>query len=211
MAKNNRNSDHNKQESNQEPEVNTQPEQEELIEDTVIEETGTTEIDSVEPMTEHFAVVEEPKTSVKQEVKTTKPGAPVPMDNLELALNKYLEGVKTVKHEEEFAKLQLSLYRKVLEVLNKPSFEEARVGLNAILKFFFQNKDNGMSEVNLFRGAAYWTESEQNYTTFRRLVWIFINTCDPASRKKNSENLSLVMLEKSLNTTQYTNLLSFYS
>lgn len=153
--------------------------------------------------------VPEPVKVVVNQTKNLQ--APPPMNDLVVFLDQYRAKLVDLKDDKEVAKLQVSFFKKIAAILSKESFEEARVGLNTILKYIHQNRDNGLNELNLFRGAAHWEESPHDYSVFRRLLWVFLETCDPQTRKKSSANVNLTSLEKHLSLTQYGNLISFYS
>ena len=172
---------------------------EELTEDVLVEEIKE-------------AVLEPKPEPVKVEVKQTKNlEAPPPMNDVIVFLDQYRTKLLSLKDEKEVAKLQVSFFNKIMSVLSKESFEEARTGLNTILKYIHQHRNAGLNELNLFRGAAYWEESPEDYSVFRRLLWIFLETCNPQTRKSGSVNVNLTALEKNLTITQYSNLISFYN
>lgn len=199
MSRNNRN-------NNSPKTVNDKTEVEELV-DVEEEEVGEDVI--VEKISEP---VKQPEPRpVKEEVKQSKPVETAsPMNDLTLFLTQYQEKLLSLKHDEDVAKVQISFYKKIISVLSKESYEEARVGLNTILKHIHQNRDKGLNEINLFRGAANWDESSQEYANFRRLVWIFLETANPETRKTVGSRVNLTSLEKALTATQYSNLISFY-
>jgi len=201
MSRNNRNNNSPKvveDKANVEEPVELEEELEETGEDVIIEKTS-------EPVKQP-----EPRP-IKEEVKQPKPAETAPpMNDLLLFLTQYQEKLLTLKHDEDVAKVQLSFYKKIINILSKESYEEARVGLNTILKHIHQNRDKGLNEINLFRGAANWQESPQEYATFRRLLWIFLETADPQTRKTVGSRVTITSLEKSLTSTQYSNLISFY-
>lgn len=177
----------------------TSTEVEELTEDVLVEEVKET-------------VLEPKPEPVKVEVKQTKNlEAPPPMNDVIVFLDQYRTKLLSLKDDKEVAKLQVSFFNKIMSVLSKESFEEARTGLNTILKYVHQHRNAGLNELNLFRGAAHWEESPEDYSVFRRLLWIFLETCNPQTRKSGSVNVNLTALEKNLTITQYSNLISFYS
>lgn len=205
MSKHNRNTGSSKQV--EEPLVEESVVEEEQGEDVVVEEAASVAVAKTEPTPP--SVVQEP---VRVEVNQTKPQeAKIPVDNLTLFLTQYHEKLVSLKNDEEVAKIQVSFFKKIISALSKPLFDETRADLNAILKYINQNRDKGLDETNLFRGAAHWTESPHEYSTFRRLIWVFLETCDPQTRKAVASKVDFSSLEKSLTPAQFNNLVSFYS
>ena len=205
MSKHNRNTGSTKQV--EEPLVEEPVVEEEQGEDVVVEEAASAAVAKTEPTPS--PVVQEP---VRVEVTQTKPQeAKIPVDNLTLFLTQYHEKIVSLKNDEEVAKIQVSFFKKIISALSKPSFDETRADLNAILKYINQNRDKGLDETNLFRGAAHWAESPHEYSTFRRLIWVFLETCDPQTRKAVAGKVDFSSLEKSLTAAQFNNLVSFYS
>ncbi len=205
MSKHNRNTGSSKQV--EEPLVEGTAVEEEQGEDVVVEEAASVAVAKTEPT--QSAVVQEPRHA---EVNQTKPQeAKIPVDNLTLFLTQYHEKIVSLKNDEEVAKIQVSFFKKIISALSKPLFDETRADLNAILKYINQNRDKGLDETNLFRGAAHWTESPHEYSTFRRLIWVFLETCDPQTRKAVAGKVDFSSLEKSLTPAQFNNLVSFYS
>lgn len=173
-------------------------ETEEVKQDIILEETSEP-VKQPEPL------------PVKEEVKKTKPSeVKVPMNDLLLFLDQYHQKILTLKHDEDVAKVQVSFYKKIMSILSKENFEEARMGINIILKCIHHNRADGLNEINMFRGAAHWEESPQEYAAFRRLLWIFLETADPNTRRTASARVDLTSLEKTLTPVQYSNLISFY-
>ncbi len=189
--------------------------QNKTVNDVVQEEVSV----EVEELTEDVLVEEvkeatpEPEpVPVKEEVKLTKNlEVSPPMNDVIVFLEQYRTKLLSLKDDKEVAKLQVSFFKKIMFVLSKESFEEARTGLNTILKYIHQHRNDGLNELNLFRGAAHWEESPEDYSVFRRLLWVFLETCNPQTRKSGSVNVNLTALEKNLTITQYSNLISFYS
>lgn len=182
---------------------------EETGEDVVVESTEEPVIEASQEQPDTPPVVTPKETPPKQQSKPAE--SRTPMNHLIVFLTQYHEKLLSLKNDDEVGKLQLSLYRKVIEVLSKPDFEEVRTDLNTILKYIHTNRDKGLDEVNMFRGAAQWTGSPQDYASFRRLVWVFLETANPQTRKTSVANVDLTSLEKTLSSTQYNNLISFYS
>lgn len=181
----------------------TSTEVEELTEDVLVEEVK-------EPApTPTPDPVPEPVQVVVNQTKNLQ--APPPMNDLIVFLDQYRTKLVDLKDDKEVAKLQVSFFKKIMSVLSKESFEEARTGLNTILKYIYQHRSAGLNELNLFRGAAHWEESPEDYSVFRRLLWVFLETCNPQTRKSVGANVNLTALEKNLTITQYSNLISFYS
>ena len=172
---------------------------EELTEDVLVEE-----VKEAAPEPEPVPVQEEVKRTKNLEVSP-------PMNDVIVFLEQYRTKLLSLKDDKEVAKLQVSFFKKIMFVLSKESFEEARTGLNTILKCIHQHRNDGLNELNLFRGAAHWEESPEDYSVFRRLLWVFLETCNPQTRKSASVNVNLTALEKNLTITQYSNLISFYS
>lgn len=210
MSKPNRGNS-NKPQVNEEP-VDLQTEEEERTEDSTIEKAATSEkqLDPVTPPSVNTQVQLDNRyigsTETEQPSKAT-----ATVNELQLFLNKYKEVIVGSKNEEDVAKTQLSFLNKVKELLNKPNYEDTRVGLNAILKFFKENRESGLDEYNVFRGAAHWPGGHNDYVTLRSIIWIFLETADPVTRKASVTRLNINKLESTLNPTQYNNLISFYS
>ncbi len=209
MSKPNRGNS-NKPQVNEEP-VDLQTE-EEKTEDRVVEKAVGSE-EQVETVTssrpDNQSSVIDKNDNITRTEQPTK--ATNTVNDLQLFLSKYKEVIVGSKNEEDVAKTQLSFLNKVKELLNKPNYEDTRVGLNAILKFFKENRESGLDEYNVFRGAAHWPGGHNDYVTLRSIVWIFLETADPVTRKASVTRLNISKLESTLNSTQYNNLISFYS
>lgn len=155
--------------------------------------------------------VAEPVVETKQ-IQPSKAG--VPMSKLEQELTIYQEKIRSKVTAEETGKLQYGLFNVIRGVLGKEDQGAARDEWNSLLKFANKNADaktGAFNEYYLFRGAEAWPGSPVEYTAFRRIAWLIIQTADPKTRKANANAVNLNTIVTGLRPNEVTNLINFYS
>lgn len=154
----------------------------------------------------------------KQEQKSAAP-APThkqegftPVYKVQLDLNNYAEAMDKKKSivPEEGGKWQYSLFNTIKGVLNAKDQEEFNKEWNTALVFFHQNKDGIFNENFIFRFPAEWPGSQTEFTIFRRIVYVMLQTANAKTRKAALKDINLGMAVEGLTEAQRTKLLNFY-
>lgn len=146
-----------------------------------------------------------PTTTTQQEGFT-------PVYKVQLDLANYAEAMDKKKSivPEEGGKWQYSLYTTIKGVLNAKDQEEFNKEWNTALMFFNQNKDGIFNENFLFRFPEQWPGSGTEFTSFRRIAYMMLQTADAKTRKKALKDINMELVVEGLNQAQRTKLLNFY-
>lgn len=173
------------------------------------EVTAPEEVTSASVVTKETPVVEQ-KVQQKQ---TTQQEGFKPVFKVELELSNYAEAMSKNKpiNPEEGGKWQNSLYLFMKSLLNTASQEEFNKEWSTLLNFFNKNKDGIFNETYMFRFPEHWTGSPNEYSTFRRLVYLAIQSADPKARRKVTEHINMQTVGEGLSETQKQRLFSYYN
>lgn len=197
--------DQNTQETTQNQEVTES--QNEIQSNEVTQTEQTEQVEKKEEVTEVPQVKEEEKV-----VSKTKTEGFTPVYKVELDLNSYAEAMDKKKAivPEEGGKWQYSLYTTVKSILNAKTQEEFNAEWNTLLLFFNKNKEGIFNEKFIYRFPEQWPGSNNEFTSFRRIVYLIIQTADPKARKKGMAEINMTLVTEGLNEAQRNRLLAFY-
>lgn len=152
------------------------------------------------------------KQEVAAPVVTTKQEGFTPVMKVQLDLTNYAEAMDNKKSivPEEGGRWQYSLFNTLKEVLNAKDQETFNKEWNTALMFFHQNKDGIFNENFIFRFPEQWPGSANEFTTFRRIVYVMLQTADVKKRKSALKEVNLELVVENLNQAQRTKFLNFY-
>lgn len=162
-----------------------------------------------------------PPAPVVQEKPVEKPVAPAPKPtqqgftpvyNVQLELANYAEAMdkKNAIVPEDGGKWQYSLFSTLKKALSAKDQEAFNNEWNTALVFFHQNKDGIFNENFIFRFPEQWPGSSSEFVTFRRLVYMMLQTADAKGRKAALQNINMELVVDGLKQDQRTRLLNFY-
>ena len=175
------------------PVINKNPKQNEPVPAPVVEEKVQTQ----QPV-------------VQRQESTTKLGASQVSD-LEKKLMTYVEGMLKNLPAKETAKIQYSFFLTLRSVLAENDPEVFRKSWNAILNFANRNQESVFNEMHIFRGAEAWPTSQLEFSLFRRLGWLILETANPQTRRVKVLGLSLQKVTEGMKEAERIHLLNFYS
>lgn len=177
---------------------------EEVAQETAVEETVAEVTEVQEP-----EVVEE---AVSEATPVTTQEGFAPVYKVELELSQYAEAMDKQKviNPEEGGRWQYSLFTNIRAVLNANTQEDFNKEWNTILNFFNKNKDGVFNERFIFRFPEYWPGSAIEFVTFRRLVFVILETANVQTRKKKISDINLELVTENLTEAQKTRLVNFY-
>lgn len=177
---------------------------EEMVQETTVEETVTETVEVQES-----EVAEEPVSGATP--VTTQEGF-TPVYKVELELSQYAEAMSKQKviNLEEGGRWQYSLFTNIRAVLNVSTQEKFNKEWSTILNFFNKNKDGIFNERFIFRFPEYWPGSAIEFVTFRRLVFVILETANAQTRKKKIADINLELVTENLTEAQKTRLVNFY-
>lgn len=161
------------------------------------------------------------KEEPAQDLKVEKTADPVPQTQkqgftpvlkIQLDLTNYAEAMDKKKSivPEDGGKWQYSLYSTLKSTLNAKDQETFNAEWNTALAFFNQNKDGIFNENFLFRFPEQWPGSATEFTSFRRIVYMMIQTANVKTRKAGLKDINMGLVVEGLNEAQRTKLLNFY-
>lgn len=194
--------------------------------ETEVQETETqktvTEVTTPEQVTP--VVEKQPEPEVKKTVVVKEPVAvPVqqkqppsketkPVYKIELDLTTYVEAMAptNVIDPVEGGKSQNFLFMILRGILNAKDQETFNKEWSTLLNFVNKDTTKTFTEGFAFRFPEQWTGSNRDYATFRRLVYLIIQTADPKQRKKNAQDINLEMVTENMNEAQRSYVLNFY-
>ncbi len=156
-------------------------------------------------------VAQAPVAKQAAHAKQSKEGF-TPVYKVELELNGYAEAMDRTKSiiPEEGGKWQYSLFTTIKSVFAAKSQEEFNSEFNTILQFFNKNKEGIFNEKFIFRFPEYWSGSQNEFSFFRRVVYLIIQTADVKGRKKALEQINLGMVAEGLTEPQRNMLFNYY-
>lgn len=108
------------------------------------------------------------------------------------------------------AQWQYSLLQTMKSILNQPEFSVFAKEWTVLLNFFNKNKDEMFNENYMFRFPQNWTGSQTEFSQFRRLVFLAIQTADPKDRKKATSHMDMTKVTEGMTEAQASKLLNFY-
>jgi len=135
-----------------------------------------------------------------------------PVYKVELDLANYAEAMdkKKVINPEEGGKWQYSLFTTIKSILNAKDQEEFNKEWNTLLMFFNKNKDGIFNENFIYRFPEQWPGSTNEFTIFRRVIFVILQTADVKGRKKALESLNLGKVAEGMTEAQKNKLFNFY-
>ena len=170
--------------------------------------------------TDKPVVEQTPATPEPVQKQQEAPAAPVstteegfkPVYKVQLDLANYAEAMDRKKSivPEEGGKWQYSLFTTIKNVLSTKDQEQFNKEWNTALVFFHQNKDGIFNENFLFRFPEQWPGSSTEFTAFRRIAYVMIQTADAKARRKALQDINMELVVQGLKEDQRTRLLNFY-
>lgn len=164
-----------------------------------------------------IAPVDELAVACSTAVKTSKPTIQTNSDVtvnpsvvLDLGLENYKFAITNLTDLAQIAKTQMGFLRLLRGILNNSNQEVVNAQWNKVLNFANKNASKGFNEFNLFKGAASWQGSVNEFNILRHLNWLIIQTADPKTRKANMVGIKLDLILSNLNETEKNSLINFY-
>lgn len=197
----------------------TQGQEEQAQQEQASQDTTTVQQANDQPAVEQKdEAVQEP---VQQKEEVVSAPAPVvktqqegftPVYKVQLDLAGYAEAMDNKKSivPEEGGKWQYSLFNTLKSVLNAKTQDDFNKEWNTALVFFHQNKEGVFNENWMFRFGEYWPGSQTEFTLFRRIVYMMIQTANPKTRKAELKSINMGLVVEGLKEDQKTKLLNFY-
>ena len=143
----------------------------------------------------------------------TKEEGFVKMSDIAIELSVYEDamGEGQVLTGEEGASWQRSLYQLIRGVLREKDQEVFNNKMNTILRHFHLDAKGAFAENRIFRFAAEWQGSSEEFTVFRRLVTVFIQTANPQTRGAALRDLVMDIALNTLSEEERNRIFSFYN
>ena len=134
------------------------------------------------------------------------------MRNIEAQLNNYAAAMdpKQPTTQEDQGRWSYTLFQLIRSTLVSTPEESFRAEWAAILGYFQKNAENIFNENFLFRAPHHWPGSDAEFTTFRRVAYVLIETANPQTRQKALARLNLERATDGLPEVGRNRLLSFY-
>lgn len=206
------------QEGQQQQGQEDQAQQEQAPQDSAGTEQQQSNDQAAGDQAEQAKEVAPPPVQEKEVVKTPAPAVKTqqegftPVMKVQRDLVNYAEAMDNKKSivPEEGGKWQYSLFSTIKEVLNAKDQEQFNREFNTALQFFHQNKDGIFNENFLFRFPEQWPGSSNEFTSFRRIVYVMIQTANAKTRKAELKHVNLELVVEGLSQAQRTKLLNFY-
>lgn len=131
---------------------------------------------------------------------------------IESELTNYMEAMDPSKpvNPAEGGQWQYSLLQIIKGILSKTEFSDFSKEWTVLLNFFNKNKENMFNERYMFRFPQNWVGSDVEFSQFRRLVFLAIQTADPKERKKAASHMDLTKATEGLTESQASKILNFY-
>lgn len=179
------------------------------------------EVKPVEPQVE-VKFTKEVEPAKKQEIKKEKVIAKEAQDNtskpqldssVEFFINEYRAAMnnKVAPSPEEGAKRNYSLYKFLISIINSDTQVEFNKKWNSLLYLVNQYKDDTFALHLINRFPAQWPGTDKEFTLYKRLTFILLESADPATRRKQVANINMDILTQGLNEAQKAKLIAFYS
>lgn len=143
---------------------------------------------------------------VKPQVNTAKSNL---TSDLNLKVQAYLNSLEDISDTKAVASAQYGFFKLLKSILRNSSSAEFHELWTSLLNQVNKSKHLfTMSRVNLAPHS--WLGSEKEATTYRRLVWVILETMEPSTRFKDLDNTVNDLTVSTLNPVERNNLLSFY-
>jgi len=145
--------------------------------------------------------------------KTPEPVKFLAVHRVEMELNNYLEvmGLGKPITPELGGTWQYSLYQTLKGIFAAKDQVTFNAEWGTLLHFFGQNQDNVFNDKFMFRFPEYWSGSANEFTLFRRLIYVAMETTNIKTRKNDIKNLNLDKATEGLPEEQKNKLINFYS
>lgn len=186
--------------------------QSENIQDSQATQDNSSNVDSVKEGTEEKEITDPVKSEEEVQPKPTNQEGFKAVYKIELNLNSYAEAMDKNKsiNPVEGGKWQFSLFTTIKSIFNAKDQEEFNNEWNTLLNFFETNKDGIFNENFIFRFPEYWSGSQTEFTTFRRLIHTILNTSNPVTRAKSVNFINLNMVTENMTEAHRNRLFNFY-
>ena len=134
------------------------------------------------------------------------------MYKIEISLTAYAEAMDKNKsiNPAEGGKWQFSLFNSIMEVLNNTNQENFTLEWNTMLAFFYKNKDGIFNDHYIYRFPEMWPGSTSQFATYRRLVYLIMQTADARSRRAALRDINMAKVVEGMTQPQVNRLNSFY-
>lgn len=204
-------------------------EKKEVVEETTFEDTP--KIDSPLPeITMKEEVVEkaeekeevpvpspEPKVEVPKKQEPKPQPKPVPVvgtsmtQDVEQKLIIYVDKMSSDIEDKEVGKVQYGFFQLLRSILKDTNADSAHSKWNALLRFANKNSHNVFNEMVAFSSPQNWPGSNVEFSIFRRVMWVILQTKDPKTRRANVATCLSDKTVEGLTQVERNNLLNFYS
>lgn len=133
--------------------------------------------------------------------------------SVEFFINQYRNAMnnKVAPVPEEGAKRNYSLFKFLISIINSESQVEFNKKWNSLLYLVNQYKDDTFALHLINRFPAQWPGTDNEFTLYKRLTFIILESADPSTRRKQVANINLDILTQGLTENQKAKLIAFYS
>lgn len=168
-----------------------------------IESTPGVQFPGPAPVTE--SRTEPPARLAIQSLPSTSAPKMLPIQSELVAFSQVLNVNKPVDGRWQYSLFEL--FRATIENPNQEVFERH---WGAILMFFHRSKGSLFSEMHILRPSDGWQGSEMEFSLFRRLVHVIVETSDPATRSQAVRRIDMTRATESLTEDGRNRLISYY-
>ena len=114
-------------------------------------------------------------------------------------------------HEAVKGRWQYSLYTIFCGVIANKDSSVFITQWVQVLDFFLKAKDGLMTPMHILHPAGDWPGSEQDFSKYRRMVYLVCETAHPGTRLKNVALINLNKVTEGFTASESNNLISFYA
>lgn len=178
-------------------------------------ETAAPQVDVVVPEAAVAAPVAPVVTPVTAPVVTVASvqAQPSAVDrNVLHALEEYLSRMAPGKpvNGPEGGKFQYGLWLTIKNILAANDSQDFKVKYNTLLAFANKHRKGLFSENYLYRYPEHWVGSDNEFTIFRRIGHVVMNTCDNSTRAASLLEINIEKAIEGLSEKEKNNIINFY-
>lgn len=154
---------------------------------------------------------EMPPVKAKPKQESGKKG-PIDM-NTDFLLNEYHDKMAPGKpiDPKKGGAHQFGLWQLIKNMLALEDQSAFNLAFNTVLMFANAHKEKLFSESYIYRFPEHWPGSEGEFTNFRRIIYLIINTANPATRNKQLQEINIEKTIEGFSEKEKNKLIVFFN
>lgn len=152
-----------------------------------------------------------PKTEeVVSKLHTTNAKDEAWVQQTENEVNNFVSAMKVARTSEQFYSAHITFYKELRNILKSRSQELFNRRWNKVLEVARREADTVFNFYVIYKGGDAWAAGQLDYTIYKRMCLLILNTCDPAIRERKLKSMVMEKVTVGLSGGEKNRLAAYY-